>query len=97
MCGTKMSLQPLARRRRTRWVPRKPAPPVTTILFWERVIGLKGIKGEEECPHDWGHGSLKGYATRRRVPRGGRQPRRGDGFRSPAYRHSPSFVRVRGK
>src|SRR5665811_2185668 len=33
---------------------------------------------EEECPHDWGHGSLKGYATvlRRSAPQESSRPMR---------------------
>jgi hypothetical protein len=31
------------------------------------MCGTRGLRHddaeEEECPHEWGHGSLKGYAT----------------------------------
>ena len=39
------------------------------------LTGSRGARKCEECPHEWGHGSLEGYATFRmtyELPRAGR-------------------------
>src|ERR1035437_9728305 len=31
--------------------------------YFDAETRRKGASEEEECPHEWGHGSLEGYAT----------------------------------
>src|ERR1035437_4376096 len=48
------------------------------------IMRRAGRKNKEECPHEWGHGSLKGYATAPRLQRlldGGQEI----GFRGEAF------------